>query len=100
MTNSILYRPIDPRIPLFKEGEVVLRAIRESLEMSQEQFAREMGCSVSSINRWERGKGSPALSIPQIKQFNRLLRRIGMTVENLPDDITSPVQFPSRRDVA
>ena len=38
--------------------------------MSQEEFAREMGVSVITINRWENGKCKPNLSaLKKIKSF-------------------------------
>ena len=35
-------------------------ALRQQLKMTQEQFAREIGVTVSSVNRWERGVIQPS----------------------------------------
>ena len=34
--------------------------IRKSLGITQEQFAALMGCSFTSVNRWEMGHASPS----------------------------------------
>ncbi len=39
--------------------KVLIKKMRELTGMSQEQFAKELGTSVVSINRWENGKSSP-----------------------------------------
>ncbi len=39
-----------------------IKAIRQKSFLSQEAFARELGVSFSSINRWECGKSRPNLS--------------------------------------
>lgn len=40
-------------------GEAV-RAAREQLGWSPERLADEVGCSVTTLNRWERGRQQPA----------------------------------------
>ena len=37
----------------------LIKKMRELVGMSQEQFAKELGTSVVSINRWENGKSLP-----------------------------------------
>ena len=40
---------------------MVLRELRDRMgEVSQEQLARRLGVSWSTISRWENGKGSPS----------------------------------------
>ncbi len=36
-----------------------IREIRESLKMTQAEFAREIGVDVITVSRWERGVSSP-----------------------------------------
>lgn len=36
-----------------------VKEIRQQLNMSQEQLARELNVSYATINRWEKGKNSP-----------------------------------------
>ncbi|MGN9162992.1 helix-turn-helix domain-containing protein [Clostridium sulfidigenes] len=37
----------------------VVKAIRKTLDISQEQLAKELHVSFATINRWENGKNSP-----------------------------------------
>ena len=37
-----------------------IRAIRKALELTQEQLARDLGVSWSSVNNWERGRNKPS----------------------------------------
>ena len=37
-----------------------IRHIRKITCLSQESFAREIGVSFSTVNRWERGKSKPS----------------------------------------
>ncbi len=47
-----------------------LRITRQKAFMSQEEFAKALGVSVSTINRWETGKSKPNLSaMKSIKSF-------------------------------
>lgn len=34
--------------------------IRKQLDLSQEQLARELGVSFTTVNRWEKGKTKPS----------------------------------------
>jgi putative transcriptional regulator len=47
-----------------------LKNFREEYKLTQEDVAREMGVSFSSVNRWENGKVSP--SKLALKQFDNL----------------------------
>lgn len=38
----------------------IVKRIRMELGFSQEQLARELGISFSTINRWENGKSRPS----------------------------------------
>lgn len=39
-----------------------IKKMRQKCFLSQEAFARELGVSFSSINRWESGKSKPNMS--------------------------------------
>ena len=45
-----------------------LKAIRQKSLLSQEAFAKELGVSFTSVNRWETGKSTP--SYKAMKQIN------------------------------
>lgn len=47
-----------------------IKNIRKSVYLSQESFAKEIGVSFSTVNRWERGKAKPNYSaMKKIKSF-------------------------------
>ena len=51
---------------------VDIQNLRRRLGWSQEQMAREVGVSFTTINRWERGRAVPrGLSIPALEQLAR-----------------------------
>lgn len=52
---------------------VLVKQIRSALQYSQEQFARELNVSFSTVNRWEKGKSNPS---PMAKE---MLRQLCMT---------------------
>ncbi|NET38086.1 MAG: helix-turn-helix transcriptional regulator [Cyanothece sp. SIO1E1] len=78
---------IDPRIPRLQPGESPLKAIREALGYSQQEFATIIGVAIATISRWENGHTPATFTVPQMKALSRELRKIGMTVDNLPDDL-------------
>jgi transcriptional regulator with XRE-family HTH domain len=48
----------------------ILKDIRKELKITQEQFARDIGVSFSTLNRWERGHRSPSpLAMQTIKNI-------------------------------
>ena len=63
-----------------------MKAIREELNLSQQELAQRLGVAVGSVSRWERGASQMSLTIPQIKNFMRLLREINMSIEDIPDE--------------
>lgn len=38
----------------------VVKTVRKELHLSQEQLARELNISFSTVNRWENGKSQPS----------------------------------------
>lgn len=46
--------------------------IRKECSISQEEFAKELGVSFASVNRWERGRTKPSqMAIRSIEEFCR-----------------------------
>lgn len=41
-------------------NELKVRDMRHQLEMTQEEFAQELGITVSTVNRWENGHSNPS----------------------------------------
>lgn len=42
------------------EFRVIVKGVRKKLGLCQEQLARELNVSFSTINRWEKGKTHPS----------------------------------------
>ncbi len=57
------------------EREFDIKAIRERMGLRQEAFARLLGVSLMTVNRWERGHFKPSLMAQE--KIERLLERHG-----------------------
>lgn len=58
---------LDPAKPSFS-GLVI--AIRQQLDVSQEDLARQLGVSFATVNRWEKGHSQPSrLARAQLSAF-------------------------------
>ncbi|MCP4682420.1 MAG: helix-turn-helix transcriptional regulator [Desulfobacterales bacterium] len=54
----------------------IIKEIRVSLGLTQEQFAAKIGVTFSTVNRWENGRGAPSpLALRQINKFSKTLER-------------------------
>jgi DNA-binding transcriptional regulator YiaG len=69
-------------------GESPLKAIRDLLDMSQQQFASFLGIAVSTVSRWERGQGTPVFTPGQFKMLLSELETKGVDLNQLPDDLS------------
>ena len=49
-----------------------IKYIRKVAYLSQESFAKEIGVSFSTVNRWERGKSKP--NYAAMKKINTFLK--------------------------
>lgn len=83
---------IKRRRPPEEAGESPLKKLRDEWEMSQEEFARQIGTSARTISRWEAGDNIPTFTVPQMKALDRLLRSRGKTLNDLPDDFGPLIQ--------
>ena len=68
------------------EGQAVIKAIREAANMSQQDFANRLKTTVTTISRWENGRASITLNIPQVKALVELLNELEIPISTLPDD--------------
>ena len=60
-----------------------IRITRQKAFLSQEEFARELNVSVSTINRWETGKVKPNLTaMKNLKQFCEKNSLVYSNIEN------------------
>ncbi len=62
-----------------KKGGFPVRDMRSRLEMTQEEFAQELGITVSTVNRWENGHSNPSKLARAT--LERLADRHGVFVE-------------------
>jgi len=63
---------------------IIIRDIREQLGLSQENFARELGVSFATVNRWENGQSKPSrLAKVQIGAFCSKMVRQGRLSKEL-----------------
>ncbi len=62
-----------------------IRKIRESLELTQEEFGALIGVSGKTVSRWELGQSEPTFTVSQIKALLSVLERVGMAVADLPE---------------
>lgn len=60
--------------------ELILKAIRKELNISQETLARELNVSYATLNRWENKKAKPSrLAMDKLKNYcatNEISRNI------------------------
>lgn len=54
-----------------------IRELRRNLNMTQENFAHEIGVTFATVNRWENGRTQPnKVAQKVLKQLERKLRRM------------------------
>ena len=57
----------------------MVKEVRGQLDLSQEDFARELGVSYATVNRWENGQSKPSrLSRAQLDAFLERMTKSGM----------------------
>ncbi|MEO0537669.1 MAG: helix-turn-helix transcriptional regulator [Cyanobacteria bacterium P01_A01_bin.123] len=68
-----------------------LKQIREALNLSQEKFARFIGCSAKKISRGENG-GNVLWTMAEAKALDKFMQKeFGLTIHDLPDDMSQPI---------
>lgn len=59
-----------------KDIPKIVKKLRITLGITQEQFAAKIGVTFSTINRWENGKGKPSpLAMKQIEELRKKLQK-------------------------
>ena len=64
----------------------VIKQLRNRLDITQEQMARELELSVWSIGKWENGKHNPTFNFKQMKSLYVLLAKANLSILDLPDN--------------
>ena len=83
------------RFSLRSDVSVFLQ-IREALGLSRREFGDVIGVDQDTVSAWERGKTSPWLAIWQIKMLDRMLADLGLTWQDLPDNV-GPPEVPEKQ---
>ena len=73
--------------PLIVEGMSALDVLVARLGLTQRQFCDEIGVHRSTYQRWKEKGLVTKLSHVQAKQLDLMLRRVGLSIQDLPDDV-------------
>ncbi len=75
----------------------LIRELRQSLKLTQEKFATELGVSFPTINRWENGHATPSpLALKQIETLlNQLSESPNVTLRECAQTMQKKY-FPTR----
>ena len=68
------------KAPRIRESNTAkdIKELREALGMTQEEFAREVGVSFSTVSRWETGRGQPSpLARRRIEELRKRITMAG-----------------------
>ena len=66
-----------------KDLGLLVRSLRERMDLTQERFAAKLGVTFASVNRWENGRAKP--SPLALKQIEELLLGLGKRGTDLHD---------------
>jgi DNA-binding XRE family transcriptional regulator len=65
---------------------ILVKEVRVQLDLSQEDFAREIGVSYATVNRWENGRFLPSkMAVRQIETYCDHMIELGRLL--LPEDL-------------
>jgi DNA-binding XRE family transcriptional regulator len=70
-----------------QETNSPFKRLRLNVKLSQEQLAREIGVAVSTIRRWEKGQAEPTMTVAQMKEFCRAVKK---NFDELPNSLLPP----------
>jgi putative transcriptional regulator len=62
----------------------LIRALRHELNLTQEQFAHQLGVTFPTVNRWENGHANP--SPMALRLIKGKLRELGLKGQSLVDE--------------
>ena len=67
-----------------QETNSPFKRLRLNVKLSQEQLAREIGVAVSTIRRWEKGQAEPTMTVAQMKEFCKAVKK---NFDDLPNSL-------------
>jgi DNA-binding transcriptional regulator YiaG len=79
------------RVVLMKEteGGAALKAIRDFLDLSQDEFAHLIGTTKNTVSRRENGS-NPMLSLPEVVKLQEALSAKGKSISDFLTQIKTP----------
>jgi len=63
-------------MPTFENVGDLLRAAREKLRLSQEEFAEALEVKISRLQKWESGANQPRFTIAELRRLRNLNREV------------------------
>lgn len=67
----------------FTKGESPLKQLRESLRLTQYEFAQRLGVRETAVSRWERGVSEPRFNLSQVAILATMLLQAGGDIRDL-----------------
>ena len=77
---------------LVVEGKAPLDVLLDLLGTTQKEFCWRVGIDSSTYRRWKTGKNPPNMTLEQAKKLDSELRRVGLTIQDLPNALTPAVK--------
>ena len=74
--------------PLIVEGMAPMDVLLKRLGLTQPQFCSELGIGVATYQRWRASGIATSLNHVQAKKLDAMLRSLGLSIQDLPDDLT------------
>jgi transcriptional regulator with XRE-family HTH domain len=76
----------------WEDDKPALKQVRTALGLTQRQFGDLLRVEASTISRWEKGERVPMFTLEQFKALNEAIKPLGLTVLDLPNDLSAPPQ--------
>ncbi len=73
--------------PLIVEGMSPLDVLLARLGITQTAFCHELEVSRTTYQRWKAGGVITSLNHRQAKKLDTMLRSVGLSIQDLPDDV-------------
>ena len=79
----------------FRDIPATLRALRASLDLTQEQLAERLGVAFATVNRWEGGASKPQKAAQEA--IAALAAEVGLDAETVAEDPAEAAASVTRR---
>lgn len=63
------------------EWSILVKQLREKLLLTQQEFAKKLGVSFASVNRWENGEYEPTMKVK--RELMKMFKKYKIIEENL-----------------